>query len=420
MASLKRFIRAIGPGLITGAADDDPSGIATYSQTGAQFGLGLLWVTLLMLPFLIAIQELCARIGAQTGMGIAGIIKRHYSKWLLYPLVLLVLAANTFNISANLAAIVAAFQLLFPVNYYVLLFGSSIITIILEIFLNYKIYSKFLILLCLFLFAYPITLFIIKPPAFSLIKATFTPHLEFSFDFLLMLIALFGTTISPYLFFWQASEVIEEKEKRGIPKNHLKRSFLRDIRLDNFFGMLSSQVITWFIIAVAATTLHNQGIYNIGTAADAAKALEPLVHSFPNAGKLAEFIFAMGIIGSGFLSIPVLAGSSAFALGEALDWKVGINKRLRNAKGFYSIIILAMLGGIIIDLFNFEPIKLLVYSAIINGIIAVPLILILFLIGNNKKIMKNYTSKLISKILVGITFIAMTIIIVFEIFLFRI
>lgn len=417
MKHLKKLLHILGPGLITGAADDDPSGIATYSQTGAKFGLGLLWTALFMLPFLLATQELCARIAARTGLGIAAVIKKHYSPWLLYPLVFLVLSANIFNISANLAAIIAAFRLLSPISSYLLLFIASAIILILEIFLDYKTYSKFLIYLCLFLLAYPITLFIIAPPILPLIKATIIPQIAFSFDFLFMLIAVFGTTISPYLFFWQASEVVEEKKKRGVPKDHLSERFLNDIRVDNFAGMFSSQIITWFIIAVSASTLHSQGITNISTAADAAKALEPLVQSFPNAGILAKWIFAIGIIGSGFLSIPVLAGSSAFALGEALNWKVGINKKLKNAKGFYSIIILAVAGGAIIDLFNFEPIKILVYSAVINGIVSVPLLLMLFLIGNNKNIMKEYTSNFLSKFLVGTTFIAMALIIIVEIFM---
>lgn len=407
---VQKIFRVLGPGLITGAADDDPSGIATYSQAGAQFGLAQLWTAAFLLPFLIAIQESCARIGATTGLGIAALVKEHYSPFILYPMVLLTLVANTVNISANLAAMIAAVQLLYSVNYYLLLFGFSFLILMLEIYLDYKTYSKFLIFLCLVFLAYPITLFIVQPSFSELLQATFLPNLHFDYEFLFMFTAVFGTTISPYLFFWQASEVVEEKKARMHDGSYLSKQFLRDLRIDNLIGMLVSQFISWSIIATTASTLHKQGISEIVTAAEAAKALKPLVHSFSQAGYLTEIIFALGIIGSGLLSIPTLAGSAAFACSEALKLKTGINKKFRRARGFYSIIIFAIIGGVSIDLFNIDPMRLLIWAAVINGIISVPLILIIFLLGNNKKIMKTHKNNTTTNIFLILAFIFMLIV----------
>lgn len=405
--AVQKLFRILGPGLVTGAADDDPSGIATYSQAGAQFGFAQLWMAIFLLPFMIAIQETCARIGATTGLGIAALVRKNYSPFILYPMVFLTLAANIINISANLAALVAAVQLIYPLNYYLLLFGFSILILLLEIFLNYKIYSKFLTLLCIFLFAYPITLIIIEPSFTEIIKATFIPQIFFDFQFLFMFTAIFGTTISPYLFFWQASQVVEEKKQRRRDGSYLSKQFLRDSRIDTWIGMFISQIISWAIIATTASTLHKQGTFEIITAADAAKALEPLVHSFSHAGYLTKIIFALGIIGSGLLSIPVLAGSAAFACSEAMKFRNGIDKKFRRAQGFYSIIIFAVIGGVFINFFDIDPMRLLVYTAVINGIIAVPLIFIIFLIGNNPKIMKNNKNSIISNIFLLLAFLFM-------------
>jgi NRAMP (natural resistance-associated macrophage protein)-like metal ion transporter len=403
MKSGKKFLKKLGPGIITGAADDDPSGIATYSQTGAQFGYGQLWTALFILPLLIATQELCARIGAVTGKGIAGIIKAHNNKWMLYCVVSLLFVANTINIGADLGAMAAAVNLLLPIHFLILVVTFSILILAAEIFLFYDVIANILKWLCLFLFAYPLTLIIIRAPWLEIIKQTFIPHIEFNFQFLFILTGVFGTTISPYLFFWEASQEVEENH--NYTKNLFKRIW--DIRIDNFIGMLFSQLTTWSIIAVAATVLHNNGIMDIKTAADAAKALEPFVQSFPHAGLVAKCIFAVGIIGLGFLAIPVLAGSAAYALGEAFEWRVGFNLKLNKGYAFYGVIVLATGLGAVINFFDFNPMKALVYAAVINGIVAIPLIFVIIKIANNKKIMGHYHSSKLSNCLVWMTFFGM-------------
>ena len=407
MNLFKKYFGVIGPGVITGAADDDPSGIATYSQTGAQFGYGQLWTALFMLPMLVVIQETCARIGAVTGTGIAGVVKKHYSKKILYPLVFLMLGANVINIGVDIGAMAAAANLIIPLNFIMLTVLFSFIILIMEIFLSYKTYAKYLKWLCLFLFAYPISVFIVQAPMGTVLKATFIPHLEFNFQFLFIITAVFGTTISPYLFFWQTSQVVEEKHLKQGKEKHVSRKFIKKLQVDNAFGMLFSEIVTWSIIVVTATTLHAHGITDIKTAADAAKALEPFVQSFPNSGYIAKVIFAMGVIGLGFLAVPVLAGSAAYAMGETFDWEVGIDKKFKQAKAFYIVIILSTLIGLLINFIGVDPIKALVYAAVINGIVAVPLIFIIALIGKNEKIMQKNKSGMLSTNLVIATFLGM-------------
>lgn len=408
---LNRFLKILGPGIITGAADDDPSGIATYSQTGAQFGYGQLWMAIFMLPFQTAVQEACARIGAVTGKGIAAVVREHYSRDILYGAVILVLVANTINIGADIGAMAAAMQLVLPVNFvfWTLLFTISIL--ILEIFTSYKTYAKILKWLALSLLSYPLTVFIVTQPWGTLLKATLIPHIELNFQFFFIITGVLGTTISPYMFFWQASEEVEEEKENHLltresgPKISIK--FLKNLRLDNLLGMVASEIGTWSIIVVAATVLNSHGVTNIATAADAAKALEPLVHSFPNAGLLAKAIFSVGIIGLGLLSIPVLSGSAAYALSETFSWKEGLSKKLRQAHGFYGVITIATLIGLLINFIGIDPMKALVYTAVINGVVAVPLIFVIARIANNKKIMGEYKSRWLSNTLVTITFLGM-------------
>lgn len=411
MISLKKFFKILGPGVVTGAADDDPSGIATYSQTGAQFGYGLLWTALFMLPLQTAIQEACARIGAVTGKGIAAVVKEHFSKKVLYGLVLLVLVANTINIGADIGAMAAAANLVIPVNFVILTLFFTALVLTLEIFTSYKIYANILKWLCLSLFAYPVTVFIIHAPWETLLKATFVPHFEFSFQFLFIITGVLGTTISPYMFFWQASEEVEEEKEHhllsGNTTPRIGRSFIRNLRIDNFIGMLFSEVGTWAIIVVTATVLNAHGITNIATSADAAKALEPLVQTFPNAGFLAKLLFATGIIGLGLLAVPVLAGSASYALSEAFSWKEGLSLKLKQAHGFYGVITIATLIGLLINFIGIDPIRTLVYAAVINGVVAVPLIFIIALTAKNEKIMNKYKSGLLSNALVWLTFIGM-------------
>lgn len=406
-----RFLRIMGPGLITGAADDDPSGIATYSQTGAQFGYGQLWTALFMLPFMTAVQEACARIGAVTGKGIVAVVKEHYNVKVVYSVVALVLIANTINIGADIGAMAGAARLLVPVPFVFLTLFFTILILVLEIFTSYKVYARILKWLALALLSYPITVIIIHEPWPTILQATITPHIEFSFAFLFIITGVLGTTISPYMFFWEASEEVEEEKENhmrkigGKPK--ISWRYIRSMRLDNFVGMLASEITTWSIILVAATVLHAHGVTNINTSADAAKALEPLVNSFPNAGYLSKVIFSVGIIGLGLLAVPVLSGSASYAVSEALSWKAGLNYKLKKAHGFYGVITIATLIGLLINFIGIDPVKALVFSAVFNGVAAVPLLFLIVNIARNEKIMGEFKSKALSNALLWITFGAM-------------
>lgn len=387
MNRFKKFFRIFGPGLITGAADDDPSGIATYSQTGAQFGYGQLWTAVFMFPLLASVQEACARIGAVSGKGIAGVIKEHYGPKVLYVAVILVLIANTINIGADIGAMAAAAHLIVPINIVILTWLFTISVLVLEVFVSYRVYANYLKWLSLSLIAYPITVFMVKEPWWTILKATFIPSFEFNFQFIFIITGVLGTTISPYLFFWNASQIVEEgrdryANKRG-SKPHINWQLIKRIRIDNFIGMFFSEVCTWSIIVVTATVLHSHGVTDIKTSADAARALEPFVQTFPHAGYLAKLIFAVGIIGLGLLAVPVLAGSSAYALSEAFDWNDGLNLKLQKAYGFYGVITASTLIGLVINFIGVDPIKALVYAAVLNGVVAVPLIFLIALISKN-------------------------------------
>jgi len=408
---IKKIFKVFGPGVITGAADDDPSGIATYTQTGAKFGYGQLWTVIVMLPLMTAIQEACARIGAVTGHGLATVIKANYSKKVLYAAVLLVVVANTINIGADIGALAAAAQLIIPVNFVILTLGFTALILILEIFTNYRAYSRILIWLALSLLAYPFTLFIISKPWHTIIAATFLPHVELNFEFFFIITGVLGTTISPYMFFWQTSQEVEEEKAQHLISRYGKpkigETFIKNLRIDNFIGMIFSEFATWSIIVVAATVLHQNGVTNVTTAADAAKALEPLVQTFPHAGFLAKLIFASGIIGLGLLGIPVLSGSAAYALSEAFNMKEGLNLKLKKAHGFYGIITIATLIGLMINFIGIDPIKALVFTAVFNGVAAVPLIFLIARIARNRKIMGEYRSGWLSNTVVWITFLVM-------------
>jgi NRAMP (natural resistance-associated macrophage protein)-like metal ion transporter len=407
---IKKITKSVGPGLITGAADDDPSGIATYSQTGAQFGYGQLWTVIFMLPLVTAIQEACARIGAVTGKGIATVIKENYSKKVLFTAVFLVLIANTINIGADIGAMAAALDLIIPMPFIVSTLGFTALILVLEIFVSYKNYAKLLKWLAFALFSYVLTVFIVKEPWGEIFKATFVPHFEFTFAFLFIITGVLGTTISPYMFFWEASEEVEEERKKNMIHNgkpHLTKSFMKSIRFDNALGMITSQVATWCIIVVSATVLHKNGITNIATAADAARALEPLVSTFPYAGFIAKVIFATGIIGLGLLAIPVLSASASYAISEAFSWREGLNQKFKRAHGFYGVITVATLIGLMINFIGIDPVKALVITAVINGVIAVPLIFLIAKIASNQKIMGEYKSSKLSSFLVWLTFFLM-------------
>jgi NRAMP (natural resistance-associated macrophage protein)-like metal ion transporter len=406
----RELLKIAGPGIITGAADDDPSGIATYTQTGAQFGYGQLWTALLVLPMLIAVQEACARIGAVTGKGIAAVVKERYSKKVLYGMLVLIVVANTINLGADLGAMGAAAQLIAPVNFTVLVLFFTAVILILEIFTTYRMYARILKWLCVTLFSYVITVFLVKEPWGTILRATFVPHIEFTSAFFFIITGVIGTTISPYMFFWEASTEVEEERSKGLIRNGtpvVTREFIKRLRLDNFLGMLSSQIAAWCVIVVAATVLHANGVTHIESAAQAAKALEPLVHSFPHAGFLAELIFAVGILGLGFLAVPVFSGSASYALSEALSWNAGLNLKLKRAHGFYGVITIATLVGLMINFIGINPIQALVVTAVINGVVAVPLIFLIARIARNKEIMGEYRSGTLSNVLVWATFVFM-------------
>lgn len=413
MSKLKKLLKTIGPGIITGAADDDPSGIATYTQTGAQFGYGQLWTAVFMLPFMVAVQEAAARIGAVNGEGIAAVVKRHYTKKVLYAVVILVLIANTINIGADIGAMAAATKLLIPLPFAVLTLSFTFLILFLEIFTSYKVYKKILTWLAVTLLAYPLTLLIVSQPWQQVLYATLVPHIELNFQFLFIITGVFGTTISPYMFFWEASEEVEEERQKRLlkVKGHqrplITARFMRNLRIDNLIGMCLSEVATWSIIVVAATVLHNHGITNIHTAADAARAIEPLVSSFPNSGLISKTIFATGIIGLGLLSIPVLSGSAAYALSEAFGWRDGLNQKLHRAHGFYGIITLSTILGLTINFIGIDPVRALIFTAVINGIVAVPLLFLIAKISANRKIMGKYRSGVLSKSLLWLTFLVM-------------
>jgi NRAMP (natural resistance-associated macrophage protein)-like metal ion transporter len=386
----RNFLSILGPGLITGAADDDPSGIATYSQAGAQFGYSTGWVMLFTWPLMVAIQEISARIGRVTGKGIAANLREHYSPWLLYGIVALLVIANFINLGADLGAMADALRLLVggPSGLYVILFAAFCTT--LEIYSKYNTYVKILKWLTLALFAYVAAAFAVKVPWGEVAYDTFIPSITWSTDYLVLIVAILGTTISPYLFFWQASE--EAEEERIDPAAHplTERpseapAAFRRIRIDTYLGMGLSNIIALFIIITTAATLHAHGVTDVQTSEQAAQALRPI------AGEFAYFIFALGILGTGLLAIPVLAGSAAYALAETMQWATGLDQRPREAKRFYATIVGGTLIGIGINFVHIDPIKALFWTAVINGVVAVPLMIMMMIMTVQPKVMGEFT-----------------------------
>ncbi len=386
----RNFLRTFGPGLITGASDDDPSGIATYSQVGAQFGYSILWTMLFSYPLMAAIQEISARLGRVTGSGIAGNLRRHYPRWLMFPLVGLLLAANILNLGADISAMGNALQLLVggPATLYAALFAVG--SLLLQMFIPYTRYASLLKWLCLSLFAYVGIIFVIRVPWLEALRGAVLPNIAFTNDYLTALVAVLGTTISPYLFFWQASAEVEEV-RGATHEKPLKRApeqapaQLARIRLDTWLGMGVSNVIALFIILTAAATLHAHGDTKIETAAQAAEALRPV------AGRFAFLLFSAGVIGTGLLAIPVLAGSAAYAISEALRWRVGLERRPREAAGFYGVLAAATLLGLGLTFTRLDPIRALFWSAVINGVVAVPIMVMMMLMAANSAVMGEFT-----------------------------
>ena len=398
-----RFFRVLGPGLITGAADDDPSGIATYSQAGATYGFGQLWSITLCLPLMIAVQETCARIGSVTGKGLVKVTSELYSKKILYCVVSLVVVANVINIGADIAAVGAALNLLIPLPIFALSTIFTIVVLLLEIFVGYHAYSKFLKILALSLLAYVFTAVIVQPNWSEVIKSLLIPKITWETNYWYVLVALLGTTISPYMFFWQATEEVEEikyAEKSGTERRTLKM-----IRRDNSIGMTISQLASFFMIVTTAVVLHGKGIGEIKSAADAASALEPLVTSFPNAGLYAKLLFAIGIIGMGLLAIPVLAGSISYAISDTRSWNQGLDNKFSQAKQFYGVIIIATALGWLINVIGIDPIQALIFAAVINGLVSIPLIFLISRISKNKEVMGENIGGLLSHIMLMAAFV---------------
>lgn len=407
MKRRSKLARFLGPGLITGAADDDPSGIATYSQAGAAFGVGQLWTIIITLPLMIAVQEACARIGSATSQGLVKVTSRLYSKKILFSVVGLVVLANVINIGADFAAVGASLNLLIPLPIPLLSTFFMALILGLEIFIGYHAYAKFLKILALTLLSYVAVALMVTDNWGEIFKATFIPRLEWSTNYWYVIVAILGTTISPYMFFWQTAEEVEETHYSE--KQHKKKRSIQEIRQDTSVGMSISQLGSWFIIITAAVVLHENGKTNIGTAADAAKALEPLVEGFPHAGTLAKILFAIGVIGMGLLGIPVLAGSVAYAVSEAFGWREGLDYKLKQARQFYGVIIFSTLAGWLITLLGIDPIKSLVFAAVINGLVAVPLLFLIARISKNSQVMGELVGGKLSRSFLNIAFYVMMI-----------
>ncbi|HET9774588.1 MAG TPA: divalent metal cation transporter [Nitrososphaeraceae archaeon] len=417
-----RRFRNLGPGIITGAADDDPSGIAAYSQAGAQFGLGLAWTPIFFFPLLFAIQEICARIGLVSGTGIISLMKKKYPKKLIYPLISLLAIANTINLGADLNAIGASANLIMPkipIFFYTLFF--TLFILITEIFVSYIRYVRILKYLTLSLLCYFITAIIVGGNWNHVFLSTITPNIEFNKEFIMMFVALCGTTLSPYLFFWQTSEEAEEDvvhkkiKEIGKGKPKISKQEIKAMRKDIFVGMVFAVFIMWSIIVTAAGSLNLHGITNIQTADQAAQALEPLVQTFPNSGFIAKILFAIGIIGTGLLAIPVLASSTAYAFSDTFGWTEGLSKKFKQAKSFYLTIVISTIIGLFFNFSGIEPIKALIYAAIINGVISIPILVIIMKISNDKKLLGQNVNGKISNTIGVFTIVIMTIPVIFMI-----
>jgi NRAMP (natural resistance-associated macrophage protein)-like metal ion transporter len=385
-----RWLEQLGPGLITGAADDDPSGIATYSQAGAQFGYQLGWTLALTYPLMVGIQMVSARMGRVTGHGLAANVRSHFPRPVLYAVVVMLVVANTINIAADIAAMGEALRLVIGGHMlvYAILFG--VVCLGLQVFLRYQVYVRYLKWLTLALLAYVAVVFTIAVPWREVVLGLIWPKIKLTSEALTVIVAVFGTTISPYLFFWQAAQEVEELNAdpaatalRLDPAD--ARSHLHRIKFDTYFGMGFSNLIALFIIISCAATLHRNGITDIATSAQAAEALRPL------AGDAAFLLFSLGIIGTGMLAVPVLAGSAAYAVAETFEWKSGLDLKLLEAREFYAIIAFATLGGVLLDFTPIDPIKALFWSAVINGVIAVPIMVVMMLLADDPKVMGAFT-----------------------------
>jgi len=406
----RRSLLRIGPGLVTGAADDDPSGIGTYSVAGAQFGYQLLWLAPVCVPLMIAVQEMCGRVALVTSKGLSAIIKEHYSKWLLYGVLVLLVVANTINVYADINVMAASTRMLFGLPFALWATVLTIGMVVAQVTISYKHYVKFLKYACLALFAYMVIAVLPKVHVdwSAVIGHILIPHWSMKPGYVLTIVGFLGTTISPYCFFWQAGEQVEDDiadgltDDAGYRASRVKRSEIRSVRADTAIGMIFSQIITVFIIVSTAATLHASGKTDINTAQDAARALLPL-------GASAYWLFTLGILGVGLLAVPTLAGSAAYAVAETAGWRFGLYRRLGRAKGFYATIAVVIVVGYLLNFVGaISPVKALLYSAVLNGLVAPPLIVVLLLICNNRKIVGKNANGWLSNTFGWLTVILMS------------
>ncbi len=400
---LRRFLKILGPGLITGASDDDPSGIVTYSQAGAAFGLRLLWMSLFTFPLMAAIQGMCARIGLVTSQGLTNTLKKYYSPVILWAMLIFSVPAIILNIGADIAGMGAVTNLLFPkIPSFVFSLLFTIIMMVTIIIFPYQKIAGILKWLCLSMFLYLIVPFIVHVDWKKVFISTIIPHIELNKDFIEMVVAILGTTISPYLFFWQATmeaEDVEHQKKQVVVDKRVLQNMTADVNT----GMFASNMVMLFIILTTGVVLYNSGLHQIDTVEQAAKALAPL------AGKFSYICFALGVIGTGFLAIPVLTGSLSYIVAESFGWQEGLDKKFNEARAFYIVIILSLVIGLLINIMGISPMRALIYTAILYGVTSPVMIAVVLHIGNNKKIMNNFTNSRFSNILGGITFIIMTV-----------
>lgn len=409
ISTARRFWRSLGPGFITGSSDDDPTAIMAYTQAGAQFGYGQLWTTLFTVPLMVAVQAICGRIGMVTGRGLAGVIREHYGRNWLYFAVSLLLFANIINIGADLGAMAASAQLIINWPFEAWLAFIVAIILALEIGISYQRYSQLLKYFAIIMLSYLVVTFMVHQDWSLISRSTFIPNFSFNKVFLLSLVAILGTNISPYLFFWQTGEEVEEEVEshkviamgHGVPK--VNKREIRQMNMDTLVGMIFSNIILFFVCIAAASTLGVAGLTNISTAKQAAEALRPL------AGNASSILFTVGILGSGLLAIPVLSGSTSYAITETFRWKEGLYRSFSQAHAFYFVIIVATIVGALINFSPIPPFRMLYYAAALNGVLAPPLLIIIMFIGSNKKIMGQFTTSLRSNILGWLTTVLMTI-----------
>lgn len=386
---LRRALSILGPGFVTGASDDDPSGIATYASAGAQFGYGPLWLALLTFPLMTCVQFICAKVGLVSGMGLAAVLRRHYPRWMLYSAVAMLLVANTVNAGADIGAIAAGINLLAPIPPAAMIAPIAASILALQIWGSYQFIARVFKWLAVALVGYIGAGFLTHPDVHAVLRGTFVPTPRLDRPFLMMLVAILGTTISPYLFFWQASQEVEDEISLGRTRLSQRvgatRGELKVAGWDVAIGMVFSNVVTYFIIFTTAATLHSSG-KQVETATDAAQALRPL------AGPAAEVLLAVGLIGTGFLAVPILTGSGAYALAEGLGWPYGFHRRPRKARPFYAVIVLSTLIGMSINFTDISAVKALYWTAVLNGVLTPPLLILIMLVSNNPKVMDDHVN----------------------------